>query len=52
MTPRTDTEKLNRLLAILNDRSDVRDGDEGRQLPNEAMSLLMEYEAWVEGRDA
>lgn len=32
-----------RLEAILEDRSDVKDGPEGRQLPNEAMSILLEW---------
>lgn len=33
-----------RLEAILREREDVKDGPEGRQVPNEAMSVLMEWE--------
>lgn len=34
---------LSEILAALEDRADVRDGSDGRQLPNEAMVLLEEF---------
>jgi hypothetical protein len=40
---RTEIAHLRALEAICENRSDVLDGDEGRQLPNEAMSILMEW---------
>jgi hypothetical protein len=41
--------KLDRLLAILNDRSDTKDGPDGEPMANEAMSILWEYEGWLAG---
>ena len=38
---RIDREVLDDVAEYLAEREDVRDGEDGRQLPNEAMSLLM-----------
>lgn len=45
--------RYNRLRYMLEDRSDVRDGSEGRQFPNEAMSILADFdrEQGTSGRD-
>ena len=45
----SDKERLEKLLAILHDYSDVVDGSEGQQLPNQAMQVLMDFEAWERG---
>lgn len=46
---KTDIEKLDRLLSILRDRCDTVDGPDGQPRPNEAMSILGEYEGWLDG---
>jgi len=40
---RRELEHYKRLEAIVEGRSDVRDGPEGQQLPNDAMSILTEW---------
>lgn len=42
-------EQLAWLLSALHDHEDVRDGSDGRQEPNEAMSLLVEFDAKFPG---
>jgi hypothetical protein len=42
-------EKLARLLSILNDRSDCDYDTDGTPHPNEANSILSEYQGWLDG---
>lgn len=49
MTDRTDAMKLEKLLQILNERADSDYDTDGRPQPNEAMSILTEYNGWLDG---
>lgn len=44
----SDTERLNRLLAELNERADAL-VEEGRWRCNQAMEVLIAYQGWEEG---
>lgn len=42
-------EKLARLLKMLEERSDCDQDTDGTWLPNEANSILSEYQGWLDG---
>lgn len=41
--------RLTRLLKMLEERSDTVDGPDGEPRPNEANSILSEYQGWLDG---